>query len=74
MIAAEPCNCIKLNNALRGIFFVGLHSFQQLHVSFIPSSSFHLMIQLQDNLILKLKRKRQTGPRQRTIKVEMVYY
>lgn len=34
-----------------------LHGFQELHVSFISSSTFHLMIQLQDYLVFKLLKK-----------------
>lgn len=34
-----------------------LHGLKQLHVVFIPSSSFHFMIQLQNDFIFKLIKK-----------------
>lgn len=33
-----------------------LHGLQQLHVLLIPPASFHLMVQLQDDLIFKLEK------------------
>lgn len=39
----------------------GLHGLQQLHVSFITSSTFHLVVQLENDLILELQRKNREG-------------
>lgn len=38
--------------------YSGLHSLKKLHVSFVSSSSLHLMVQLQNDLILKLQEKK----------------
>lgn len=34
-----------------------LHGLQQLHVSLVPSSALHLVVQLQNDLVLKLQEK-----------------
>lgn len=35
---------------------LNLHRLQQLHVLLVPSAPFHLMVQLEDDFVFKLKK------------------